>query len=176
MRPWYIARVEPNREFEAKRQLERNGFVVFLPTYLKKYKSRNVRLSLLFRNYIFISLDDPTIWPEVNRLPGIIGVMTHQPQYNQYLMPSAIASDAIDRLRSQALAIDEITGGASNRPQQYITAGTYVKVISGYLQGEAQTQKALVDWADHERATLILNMFNRKVAVQFYQRDLEQVE
>jgi transcription antitermination factor NusG len=176
MRPWYCARTEPNKEFEARRQLERRGFVVFLPTYLKKYESRNTRLRLLFRNYIFVSFDDPNLWPEVTHTPGILSVITHQPEHHTYLMPSPICSDAIETLRQQALAIDEVSGGASNHPQQYITAGTYVKVISGYFQGEAQTQKALVHWADHERATLLLNMFNRQVSVQFYQKELEKVD
>lgn len=177
MRPWYVARTEPNKEFEARRQLERRGFVVFLPTYLKKYQSRNVRLRLLFRNYVFVSFDDPLLWPQVHRAPGVLSMMTHLPdRESEYLMPSPIQSDAIETLRQQALAIDEVTGGKSGRPEQYITEGCYVKVISGYLQGEAQTEKCLVQWADHERATLLLNMFNRQCEVQFYQKDLEKVE
>lgn len=174
-RSWIAAQVAPNKEFEARRQLIRKGFSVFLPTYYKKYPSRNVRLRLLFRNYIFVSIDDHWLWPEIRRTPGIIAVLTQHSDEWPYLMPSPIGSEAIETLRQQALDVDEVVGSGSKQQTQYITAGTYVKVISGYFQGEAQTQRALVEWADSERATLLLNIFNRETNVQFYQKDLEPV-
>ena len=182
MRDWYCARTYPNKEFESKRQLERQGFVTFLPCYLFKTKSHHIRVRFLFKSYIFVALDDPSFWPQVHRTIGIHEMLTYAPEQPKaddqpwYLMPSLIGSAAIADLHIQALSLDEIRkGGIPHPPKQIISEGCYVRVLSGFFKDEDYAQKALVHWSEADRAGLIMKIFNRDVVVEFYHKDLEMV-
>ncbi|MGO9390739.1 transcription termination/antitermination protein NusG [Rhodoblastus sp.] len=72
---WYVVQTRPNREAEAKRQLENQQFRTFIPLYSKTVsharKLQKIRAPL-FPGYLFVVLDlnrDP--WHKVN---GTIGV------------------------------------------------------------------------------------------------------
>lgn len=147
--------------------------MVFLPCYWKKYKSRNVRLRLLFRNYIFFSIPEAKLWPEIAHCTGILSVMTHKYDDKSYDMPQTIDAEAIETLRAQALGFDEVTGSGAGRPQFYISPGCHVRIISGPFMNEAGADRALVEWSDENRATLLMSIFNRQTKVQFHLKDLE---
>lgn len=190
MRPWYCVHTQPLQELPVKHQLERQGWPVFAPIYLVKLKNRHIARRLLFRNYVFVSLPDPAYWPRVRNTIGVAGVLTHLAdaieskgnlQDIQYRMPSAAGSDAIEQLRSQALALDEIRRDGGGRrpkqsaPEQLITAGCYVRILDGMFKDSLQAERALVEWADHERATLILALFGREAKLEFYLKDLARL-
>lgn len=189
MRPWYCVHTQPLQELPVKQQLERQGWPCFAPVYLVKSKSRHIHRRYLFRNYIFVSLPDPAYWPRVKNTIGVANVLTHladaiESKGNlsdiQYRMPSAAGSEAIEQLRSQALALDEIKRDGQGRlkqiaPLQLITAGCYVRILNGVFKDAEQGQRALVDWTDHERAALLLELFGRKTKIEFYLKDLEHV-
>ena len=180
MRAWYCAQTEPNREYKARKYLELNGIPAFIPTYLTKDKSRHLKVNLLFRNYIFFSLDDPALWPRIRTITGILKVITSNPIETSspwYAMPSAVASDAIERLRNACLALDEIRrdgGGKSKHVETYITAGCHVRIKDGPL-ADLSVQKPIVEWASEERALLVLMMFGRQHKIEFYIKDLELI-
>lgn len=178
MREWYCAQTYPNKEFHARDWLNRQGRTNFLPCFLKKYKSHNIRVRLLFHRYIFFVLDDPVEWPSILKPEIIHHVMCCFPHANaEYLMPNPVASKSIEELRIKALSYDEIRrGGKFRAPVQLINEGCHVKVLSGVFRDEPQAQRALVDWSDHDRASLILKVFNREIRVEFYHRDLQLVE
>ncbi len=72
---WYVVQTRPNREAEAKRQLENQQFRAFLPLYSKTVsharKLQKIRAPL-FPGYMFVVLDlDRDHWHKVN---GTIGV------------------------------------------------------------------------------------------------------
>lgn len=179
---WYCAHTKPNSEFEARMSLESRGFTAFLPCYLVRYASRNIRAKLLFRNYIFIDLKDAIDWPIVNQMSGILHMLTHSPPEKEkpdqpwYMMPSAVASEAIEELRQQSLSYDEIRKNGKSKIQiELITAGCYVRVLAGPLKDDPMAQRALVDWEDKYRAGLVMQMFNQKSVIEFYKKDLELV-
>lgn len=178
MRPWYCVQSLPRQETYAAEQLSRQlGITTFQPNFLVKKKDRHITVKSLFNSYFFISTDDEALWPRINNIPGVSKVITYLPKDAEYARPSAIASEAIECLRALALTYDEIRrGGKRPIPQQYITEGCYVKVLDGVFRAEAAAQRALVEWADTERAQLTLDMFNRKVKVEFYLRDLQLVD
>lgn len=185
MRPWYCARTHYNQEFEARKHIERMGFPVFLPSYLVKYKSSNIRPKLLFRNYIFFSLDDLMDWPRVRHAFGVADVLLYSPTDDDastvpwYQMPSPAGSKAIESLRALALSYDEIRRTAKvdapSRPVQIITQGCYVRIDNGPLK-DFSVQKPVVDWADEERAFLVLSIFGRQHRIEFYLKDLSLAE
>lgn len=174
MRSWYCARTEPNREYEARRNLERKGFTTFLPGYLQKYASKNIRLRLLFRNYIFVSFDDPMRWPDVQHTNGIHQVLLFSQDDQEYLQPSNVGSEEIETLRACALTYDDFS--TKRQPQQYITEGCYVRILTGPLKDTESAQRALVEWEDGERAALALMLFNRETRVEFFIKDLELIK
>jgi transcription elongation factor/antiterminator RfaH len=72
---WYAVNTLPHREFKAKRQLENQGYRVFLPQRLKTVrharKLTNVRAPF-FPRYIFIELDlSVHRWRSVNGTFGV---------------------------------------------------------------------------------------------------------
>ena len=180
MRAWYCAQTEPNCEHRARKYLELSGIPAFLPTYLTKDKSRHLKVNLLFRGYVFFSLDDPALWPRIRTITGILKVITHSPVQTSapwYAMPSACASTEIETLRKSCLSLDtyDRAGGArSTRTQTYITAGCHVRVLGDHpLADVINAQKPLVEWADEERAMLPFLMFGREHKIEFYIKDLE---
>lgn len=182
MRQWYCARTHYNQEFEARKHIERSGHAVFLPSYLVKSGSGNIRTKLLFRNYIFFSLDDPMLWPRIRNTFGIADVLLYSPEEDKdgdipwYQMPSAIGSAAIETLRALALTYDQIRRKAGEviptRPLQIITAGCHVRILRGPLT-EFSIQRPIVEWADDKRALLPFMLFGREFKAEFYLRDLE---
>lgn len=181
MRPWYCAQTVPAKERLAQTNLERQGITTFLPGFLKKGPDYHIRLQFLFRGYLFFSIDDPRDWPKVTRSIGVQRVILrspdHKPGVLPYLMPSLVASDAIDKLHSQALSYDEVRRSSKPRqPQRIIGPGCYVRIKAGTFADEPQGQRALVDWSDGQRASLLLEIFKRTVRVEFYQRDLELLD
>lgn len=182
---WYCAQTQPNKEFEAQDILTHKGFETFLPCYLIKYKSRNIRRKLLFRNYIFVAMDDEVNWPIIHHAPCILRMITYSPEDKEannqpwYMMPSPVASTAIARLHSLALSQDEIRKGGKigkpNRVVNLITSGVYVKILRGPMQGFS-VQKPIVEWTDEQMAGLRLMMFGREHKFTFYKKDLEVLD
>lgn len=178
MRIWYCARTAPNEEWRAKRELEQQGMTAFLPLFLRKYGSRNIRPIRLFNNYIFISLPNPADWPLINRTIGIAKLLTYQPDetISEYREPSALGSEVIEQLRCQALAMDEIRqdGYRIRPPKLVITVGCHVRILRGPLT-MFNIQEPIVDWSEQDRASLVLAIFGRDHSFEFYHKDLEVI-
>lgn len=175
-RNWFVARTENNRENAAAESLKSLGVTYFLPTYMKTYKpSYSYRPMFLFRNYIFFSTDNPKCWPLINKADGIAYVLTSKPDGGLYQMPCAIDSEAIESLREQSLELDEEKNGRIVKRRQYITKDCYVRIISGPFAGMEGTDRALVDWSNNDRASLLLKLFGKEVRAQFFIKDLQKV-
>lgn len=178
MRTWYCAQTEPNKEHKARKYLEMSGIPAFLPTYLTKDKSRHITVNLLIRGYVFFSLDDPSLWPRLRTITGILKVITTSSDQLWYAMPCVTASKEIEHLRKLCLSYDEYRrdgGGRQKRTQTVIDAGCHVRVLSGPFAEIINEQKPLVEWADEERALLPFMMFGRECKLEFFIKDLERV-
>ena len=179
MRPWYCAMTAPRLEKVAQQGLERLGMATLLPGYLVRDKHRHVLVKFLFPGYIFVS-GPPTLWPRVRSAPGITGIMLYQPAGSEYKMPSSIASEEIDSLHSKALSFDEVKRDGGSRiqvkqPAKIIPPGCFVRITKGVFAGDC-VQKALVEWSNQERASLLIDLFGRKIKAEFYLSDLERVD
>lgn len=188
MRLWYCIQSYPKHEIIARQQLERRGFPVFDPTYLVKYGNRHIAHRRLFGRYMFVALENPLQWPEVAHTIGVAEVITgaaiahdqRKPGDSEYRKALTInRSHSIESLREQALSMDEIRRDGKPRaiapPKAYITAGCCVRILSGPLV-PFSIQNPIVEWADEERAALVLQLFGKDMRVEFYQRDLERVD
>jgi transcription antitermination factor NusG len=140
----------------------------FLPEYMVRYQSGNLRPKLLFHSYIFVALNEPILWPRLAAVIGVNRVLTYQPKDDDaYKEPMPVASDSIDMLRAAALDRDE-----SDENRDLIEPGCRVRIVKGPMQGFS-VQKPLVEWTDAERAGLVIYMFNRRSVVEFYLNDLQ---
>jgi len=183
MRIWYCAQTEPNKEFKARKYLELSGIPVFLPTYLTKDKSRHLKVNLLFKGYVFFSLDDPARWPTLRTITGILRVITTTPSDQLwYAMPSTAGSIEIEHLRKMCLSFDEFKrdgSGKEKRAQTYISPGCCVRMVDNSdnhpFAEWVNLQKPIVEWTDDERARLPLMMFGRQHMIEFFIKDLERV-
>lgn len=162
---WICARTQYRSEAEAERHLLRKGITTFLPRYQFRSPGGHTSTRLAFPSYIFAQIADPHEWPRVERTVGVERVLTHAAQAGEYRLPSTTASEAIEALRLLALA-------TPSQPQSLITAGCYVRVMNGPLAGNPATERALVLWANNERAKLLVSMFQRDTQVEFFVKDL----
>lgn len=76
---WYAVRTQPSQEARAEHQLQRQGFVTFLPRISKSVrharKLRQVRAPL-FASYLFVELDlERDRWRAVNSTYGVSGLI-----------------------------------------------------------------------------------------------------
>lgn len=189
MRPWYCVQTQPNQELPVKQQLERQGMPAFAPIYLVKLANRHIARRLLFRNYVFVSLDNPAHWPRVKNTIGVLNVLTCLSEKIEaagnltdisYRVPSDVGSAAIESLRKVCLSYDEVRREGKPKalprpPQQLITEGCFVRVMAGMFKDSEQGQRALVEWSEHDRAQLVLELFGRKARIEFYHHDLTLV-
>jgi len=164
---YICAQTHHGREALADDNLRRQGLETFLPTYREQRKDGSEVVRYLFPSYIFIAMEAMEYWPIVHRSIGIKQVLTFHPNKKEYIEPSLLSSEAIETLRRSA-TLDE------QKEARRITAGCYVKILSGVFAGQAES--ALVEWADNTRATLLISIFNRRVRAQFYLRDLIHAE
>jgi transcription antitermination factor NusG len=173
MTVWYCAQTQYNKEFIVRDHVARLGLgMTFLPSYLVKYKSRNVRPKLLFHNYIFVALNETILWPRLAAIIGVNRVLNYQPKdENAYKEPSPLASSAIEQLRATAMDQEDVWAGM-NRRREIIEPGCHVRIVKGPMQ-QFSIQRPLVEWTEDERAGLVINMFGRGMVIEFYLRDLK---
>lgn len=160
---YICALTEYKQERWAEANLRRQRFDPFLPSYKGKRADGGYSIRLLFPGYIFVPIEDDRQWPTVLRTMGIKQVLVYQPYKQEYLRPNFVT---IDALRSLAVPDEE---GKQTR----ITAGCYVKIVSGTFAGHPGADRALVEWADQTKARLLVSIFNRQVSAEFYLEDLE---
>lgn len=175
MRPWFCVQTNPRQEELARKSLRLRGVTTFLPMYLHRREDRHTVKRLVFPGYLFVSTTLLQWALVTNRDPksflGVKGILSYRPADSEYRLPQPLASQDIERLREVSLAYRQ---AGAQEPDLVITAGCYVRVKEGPLAELAQ--RALVEWAEADRVSLLVQMFNRAVSVEFYRSDVTRVE
>lgn len=166
---YICAQTQYKQERWAGENLRRQGLEPFLPTYRHRIKDGSYSVRLLFPSYIIVGLEHQTQWPIVQRTLGIKQVLVFQPRRREYMEPSEIPTEAVESLRSIAVPDER------NEPTR-ITKGCYVRILSGVFAGQEGADRALVEWADNVKATLLVSIFNRQIRAQFFLKDLAHAE
>jgi len=150
--PWRVVRCRPAAAYQARTNLERQGYVAYLPQFTARIRDRHTPTMWhevtkpLFGNYLFVQLDprDPS-WPVRNS----IGVAQ--------LLPGIAARGAVEALQAgEALRRTSTPPGALWRP------GDPSQLAYGPFQG----LPAVVQRLDGDHATVQLIMLGQLRSVR----------
>lgn len=124
---WYLAQLKPNSLAVARRNLERQGFPVFVPQRLETRRvGGRFRAAPcpLFPGYVFVALD-PHVpgWRAINSTLGVARLVTFGSR------PAAVPRGLVEQL---ALSCDE---GDVLLPQEALAPGDTVRLTGGPFAG-----------------------------------------
>ncbi len=160
---WFVANTHARSEEKAKANLERQGFEVYLPRYLKK-RSHARRIDFvptaLFSRYLFVGMDmEQARWRAINSTIGVSNLVANG------TAPLSVPQQIIQGIRSR-----EDTDGwvTMIQPIPY-KKGEKVQIKSGPLTD----QVGLFDCVDDsERIFILLDLLGRPVKIRV---DAEQI-
>jgi len=161
---WYVVRTEPRAEFIATKELERDGYDVFLPLIVETNSQPGRTESPLFPGYLFLRCDSHAeLWPTfrlAHRVTDWVHFGSEVPSISESDM--VVLKERLDRINKQ--------GGNLKK----ITPGEIVRIDTGHFQGLAEVLTA--GKSPQSRANVMLQFMGRRVPAQVPWESLEPVE
>jgi len=161
---WYVVRTEPRAEFISTKELERDGYDVFLPLIVETNPQPGRAESPLFPGYLFLRCDShPELWPTfrlAHRVIGWVRFGTEVPSISDSEM--VVLKERLDRINEQ--------GGNLKR----FTPGEIVRINTENFQGLAEILAG--GKSPQSQANVILQFMGRLVQAQVPWESLEPVE
>jgi transcriptional antiterminator RfaH len=166
LREWFLIYCRPRQEVLAAKNLERQGYEVYLPMLRQRRRRRGDAgwcVAPMFPRYLFIHLDKATDnWKPIRSTIGVSRLVVFGDT------PARVPATFIDALRARAGA-----NGIHEATQQTFVPGETVMVVGGPMAGyeavfEARTAK--------ERVVLLLKIAGRIVAVNVRPEDISHLE
>jgi transcriptional antiterminator RfaH len=157
MKRWHVVYTQPRNEALAFEHLERQGFEVFLPRYLRRRSHARVVDMVpapLFPRYLFAAFDDrATGWCVIRSTRGVVDLVRSG---DGLAWVSEIVIDELRRRRDKrgfVLLARELDLGP----------GQHIRIDFGAFAGcnaifDAET--------DHDRVRVLLDLLGREVAVE----------
>jgi transcriptional antiterminator RfaH len=156
MTGWYVVHTQPNGEERARHNLERQGFEVYLPRYLKQRRhARRVELVRrpLFPRYMFVRFDPELAqWRSINGTFGVAHLVS--PGERPVMAPNRV----IEAIKARH---DENDLVVLNPPRSF-RPGQKLEILDGPL---AQQSGLFQRLTDNERVVLLLDLLGRQVPV-----------
>jgi len=153
---WYVAQTQPNAENKAVINLGRQGFVTYLPRYLKR--RRHARRSEivpapLFPRYLFVQIDVAMQrWRSIYSTFGVSQLIGHSDT------PTPVSDHVITTLR---LREDE-AGYIQLEHRPAFRVGDKIQVLDGVF---ADCLGLYEGMKDSDRVAILLDLLGRKVRV-----------
>lgn len=146
---WFATHTRWNEEHEARRNLEAQGFVVYLPLTRLPRNANGVRRPVpLFPSYLFIRQSRD--WSRANGTRGVIRVLTCGDD------PSPIHGRIIDALRTMEDELGYIAAPECDSSTRF-RRGDRVWMKTTGLTGE------FVSWSGRARCTVLFSLLGRTV-------------
>jgi|SRR5882757_4822932 len=154
--PWYVVQTQANSEAKAAENLRRQGYDIYLPSYLKRRRhARKVDLVVrpLFPRYMFVAIDMATQrWRSIQSTSGVSRLVTNGDE------PTAIPQGVMRALRAR----EDAKGFIKLDATPSLAPGDGVRVLAGAFMDNA----GLFDGVeDHDRVAILLDMLGRQVRV-----------
>jgi transcriptional antiterminator RfaH len=152
---WYILQFKPNSHYQAIKNLNLQGFKIFLP--LHEITSRKTSKFInstrpLFPGYMFIAFDKTKIeWQKINNTFGVSRLVT----FNSIL--KSIPAEAIDNLRARCDSAGKL------QPKKKLTKGDQVKVLKGPF---ADLIATIETYETDQRIWILMDLMGRKTKIQ----------
>jgi transcriptional antiterminator RfaH len=153
---WFVAHTQPNAEGKAAANLERQGFGVYVPRYLKRRRhARRVETvaAPLFPRYVFVAVDVAAQrWRSIYSTVGVARLVCNGDD------PAAVPDAIVGALKSR----EDMRGFIKLDSQPAFRPGEPVRVLDGAFS----SCLGLFDgMADRERIAILLDLLGRKVRV-----------
>ena len=158
MKQWFAVHTQARGEAQARFNLMRQSFEVYLPRYLKR--RRHARRTdwvgtPLFSRYLFVQIDiNATPWHTIRSTFGVSHLVCNGAQ------PAPIPNALIDEIRARE---DEAGMVAMGDAQPPFNKGQVVKVTSGPLAEQVGWFETV---SDDERVILLLDLLGRRIQVR----------
>src|SRR3954454_12970725 len=153
---WYVIQTQVNAEARAVRNLERQGFEIYLPRYLKR-RSHARRIEKvaapLFPRYMFVRMDIATQrWRSVQSTYGVSHLVLNGSD------PAPVAVQVIDALKAR----EDTSGYVTLDQRSKFAIGDKVRVLASVF---AENLGLFDGMADRDRVTILMELLGRKVRV-----------
>lgn len=152
---WHVVYTRPNAEEVAARNLQRQGFEVFLPRYQKKRRhARRVETVVrpLFPRYLMVAIDLAVDrWRSVRSTLGVAGLVGSDERPTP--VPTAVIDELLSRRDESGLIVSD---------EQPFRPGDRVQLIDGAF---AEFLGRVERLTDSERVAVLLDLMGRGVRV-----------
>jgi transcriptional antiterminator RfaH len=153
---WFVAHTKPHAEARAARQLENQGFAVYVPRYLKSRRHarrQEIVSAPLFPRYLFVGMDLLRArWRAVRSTIGVVSLVCHGDA------PTPVPPRVLDAIRARE---NESGHVVIERPS--FARGDRVAIEQGAFSG---LTGLFLSMADDQRIVLLLDLLGRQVRVQ----------
>ena len=160
---WFILQFKSNSHYQAKKNLTRQGFEVFLPLHdtTSRKLSRFINTSKpLFPGYMFIKFDKKeSKWHKINSTYGVSRLIT----FNSIL--KSIPTIFVDHLMKRY----DLSGKLI--PIQKLKKGDQVTVLKGPFANFIATVEK---YEDDQRIWILMDLMGRKTKIHTSSNDLQQ--
>jgi transcriptional antiterminator RfaH len=153
---WYVVQTQVHAEQKAAAHLERQGFSIYLPRYLKRRRhARRVEVvaAPLFPRYLFVGIDlHQQRWRSIFSTVGVSRLVCNGE------MPTAVSEHVVKALQSR-----HDDGGFVKLDQRpSFRPGDKIRVLDGAFADCLGLYEGL---KDSERIAILLDLLGRKVRV-----------
>jgi transcriptional antiterminator RfaH len=153
---WGVVHTFPHAERIASRHLDRQGFRIYLPRYLKRRRHArrmDIVAAPLFPRYVFVAIDKVAQrWQSIHSTVGIVRLVSIGDELAT--VPQAI----IDGLRRR----EDINGFVQLEHRPRFAAGDAVRVLEGAFFDRCGLVEGM---SGRERVAILLDILGRKVRV-----------
>jgi transcriptional antiterminator RfaH len=152
---WFVAHTQPHAESKAAANLNRQGFEIYLPRYLKRRRhARKIETvaAPLFPRYLFVAIDTSTQrWRSIYSTIGVARLVCNGDD------PTAVPDGIVEALRSR-----EDNGFIKLDYRAPFRPGEKVRVLDGAFSACLGLFDGM---AERERVAILLDLLGRKVRV-----------
>jgi transcriptional antiterminator RfaH len=153
---WYVVQTHPHAEAKAASHLERQGYSIYLPRYLKRRRhARRVEIvpAPLFPRYLFVAIDVLTQrWRSIQSTIGVARLVCSGEE--PAVLPAAVVNELWTRQNEAGFIQLDL------RPR--FSSGDKIRVVEGVFAASLGLFEGM---ADRERVAILLDLLGRKVRV-----------
>ena len=163
MHAWYLIYTKPQQERIALENLERQGYVAYLPWIRtrRRRQGRYVKLvEPMFPRYLFIHLSDETDnWGPIRSTIGVASLVRFGTQ------PARVPDGLVAALKAR-----EDESGIQRLERPALQPGDRVRIVEGVMAGY---EAIFEERTGKERVSLLLEIANTTARVQVSPHDIE---
>lgn len=153
---WYVIQTHPHAENKAAMHLARQGFVAYLPRYLKRRRhARKIEVvpAPLFPRYLFVAIDTASQrWRCIHSTIGVSQLVGNGDE------PTPVTDKVIEELRCR----EDEAGFIRLLSRPRFRPGDAIRVLDGVFTACLGLYEGM---ADAERVAILLDLLGRKVRV-----------